>query len=294
MHAGLKPSAKCDYCDADFDTKHLICECPALNEQRQWVLGPLSTSLDSSTLSTASPHPPSCVWTLSPPVPNVSLRQVPRGLLDIFTDGSPDPPDIEHLTLSAWAVVMSGDCPDDNFHLVASGPVPGRWQNILLAETYALLVSLQLGASVTIHCDNSTVVHYFRKALRDPLDFKRWRNVPDKDLWIQILNWLVAGGPVRFGIVKVKSHRDITDDLNVPDAWTILGNATADQHAKAALHFFQNSQPPEWKQEIGHYRHQLAALPKVWEFLHLASEFVFQERRELHNRMSQLHPLPFL
>ena len=73
--------------------------------------------------------------------------------------------------------------------------------------------------------------------------------MPDKDLWIQILNRLVAAGPGLFSIVKVKSFQAITDALNVRDAWTMLGNAKADQHAKAALHLFQNSQPPEWKQE---------------------------------------------
>ena len=77
--------------------------------------------------------------------------------------------------------------------------------------------------------------------------------MPDKDLWVQIINWPVAAGPSRFHIVKVKSHGNITEADSVADARTILGNAKADQRAMAALHLFQDSQPPAWKQEIGHH-----------------------------------------
>ena len=49
VHAGFRPSAECDYCDADFDTKHLACDCPALHQLRQNLLGPLKGKQDSQS-----------------------------------------------------------------------------------------------------------------------------------------------------------------------------------------------------------------------------------------------------
>ena len=114
---------------------------------------------------------------------------------------------------------MVQECLDQSFQLMAVGPVPGIW-----AKTYALLSSLQLGVEATICCDNSTVVHCFRKAL-NLLHLATWRNAPDKDLWLQILNWLVAAGPSRFRVQKVKAHRVVSAASSALDAWTIVSNA---------------------------------------------------------------------
>ena len=152
VHAGLRTSAKCDHCKADCDTKHLICECPTLNQQKRWV--PEQQSRHIHVIHWHST--PACQYLVTDTSSTsavVHLSQVPT--VNIFTDVSADPANI----------AMVPDCPDQNFPLVASGPVPGIWQNILRAKTYALLVSLQLGTQATVHCDNSTVVHYFQKAL---------------------------------------------------------------------------------------------------------------------------------
>ena len=41
----------------------------------------------------------------------------------------------------------------------------------------------------------------------------------------------------------------------------------------------QLSQPPDWKLENNHYRNAFLALPSVWEFQHVASEFFVKERK---------------
>ena len=139
MHAGLRTGAKCDHCAARFDTKQFICECPALNQQKGRVLGSLTTSLDTSTLCAGIPHPPVNTWSLTPDFISAVVHLPQAFTVNIFTDGSADPPDIEHLTLSAWALAMALDCPDQNFQLVASGTGPSIWQNILRAKTYEWL-----------------------------------------------------------------------------------------------------------------------------------------------------------
>ena len=160
-----------------------------------------------------------------------SLELVPAA--DLFTDGSASPTDLPNVRLSAWSVVLAH--PGGSFSVLAHGPSPGPFHNILQAETYAVLVALRTTIRVHLFVDNSTVVNLLNRLLFSGFDPFQWVAGPDVDLWAAIAAEVISRPPQFIPITKVKSHSDPSLASDCYERWLIAGNAKADHWAKLAL-----------------------------------------------------------
>ena len=151
------------------------------------------------------------------------------------------------------------------FSLVCSGPLPGPMQNILRAETYALLQVLRQAVLCTVYCDNATVCQYFRDLLSEPFSLANWHTKADPDLWLEMSQLLFAMGPGLVWVQKVKAHLDVRHAQSDHEAWCILGNSQADAFAKKAQKTaLQARLALQHKHHINSCRQSLKHLPRIW------------------------------
>ena len=223
------------------------------------------------------------------PMVQPTISVTPQAAYHFFTDGSADPPDLKQATIAGWAVVQ-GIATTHNFSLVCSGPLPGPVQNILRAETYALLQILRQTVPCTVYCDNATVCQYFQDLLTEPFCLADWHTKADPDLWVEISQLLFAAGPHLARVQKVKAHLDVRQAQSDQEAWLILGNAQADAFAKKAQKSaLQARFTLQHKHHVMSCRASFKSIPRIWAYLQAVSEEVFTQRRR---RRQQAEPSP--
>ena len=287
VKAGLREDLNCELCGQTYSLEHLVTTCPALSHVRQehgvasWQHLPLPCL--ATGLPAVHPCPP-----IDLPEVQSGVIITPQNSYHFFTDGSADPPDLKQATTTGWAVVQ-GEPGTRNFSLVCSGPLPGPMQNILRAETYALLQVLRQAVPCTVYCDNATVCQYFRDLLSEPFSLANWHTKADPDLWLEMSQLLFAMGPGLVWVQKVKAHLDVRHAQSDHEAWCILGNSQADAFAKKAHKTaLQARLALQHKHHINSCRESLKHLPRIWAYLQALSEEVFASRRH----KQQTEPLP--
>ena len=187
---GLREDLNCELCGQAYSVRHLVTACPALSHIRQ-VHGVASLlHLPLTCLATGLPAVHPCP-PIDLPMVQPAISVTPQASYHFFTDGSADPPDLKQATIAGWAVVQ-GTATTHNFSMVCSGPLPGPVQNILRAETYALLQILRQTVPCTVYCDNATVCQYFQDLLTEPFCLADWHTKADPDLWVEISQLLFA------------------------------------------------------------------------------------------------------
>ena len=135
------------------------------------------------------------------PCPPIDLPQeqppaaaiTPCAMHHFFTDGSADPPDLKQDTVAGWAV--------------SSRPLPGPLQNILRAETFALLQILREAVPCKVYCENATVCRHYEELLLEPYSLANWHTKADPDLWVHISQLLFAVGPGLVQLENVQASR---------------------------------------------------------------------------------------
>ena len=111
----------------------------------------------------------------------------------------------QQLQAGLWCRVTSNTI----FSFVCSEPLPGPMQDILRAETYALLQVHCQAVPRTVHCDNATVCQNWQELLTEPFSLANWHTRADPGFWVGISQLLFANGPGLVRVQKVKAHLDV-------------------------------------------------------------------------------------
>eukprot|EP00438_Fugacium_kawagutii_P024523 Skav231374 [mRNA] locus=scaffold1586:776664:778895:+ [translate_table: standard] len=151
----------------------------------------------------------------------------------VFTDGSCDSPADEEEALASWAVVVADKGP------LSSGPLKGIQQNVLRAETTAVLNALLWIGPRTgefhLWIDNQLVVDHLRQLLQQTEHPDEWEH---SDLWHRVDRQLRVLF-VTVHVHKVASHVDEAESLDPCEDFAIRWNSLADLQSRLA----QGSRP---------------------------------------------------
>lgn len=234
---------QCKFCGAKDSLQHRHWECSHTKESREKI------GIDAKDIIQKYPN---CLtdrgWAIMPPdlvafrqalqsIPETSGTFLNEGelpeTLDVFTDGAGRERKLQHSRVVGWAWCFSASPWSDNFQVGAAGGVPGIWQTVVRAETYAVLsavkFSIRTGKDIRIWCDNQQVVNMFG-------DLQRGRTITcmdnDHDLW-GVIQVLLRTADNCVTIHKVFSHQPL--DMSDIDNWICRGNAAADRAADMAI-----------------------------------------------------------
>ena len=153
-----------------------------------------------------------------------------HGTQHIFTDGSFFPHDSPWLRLASWsAILASSQTP------LASGPVPGLFQQGDVAELWGILASLQWGTlhMVAIHIwsDSKFIVNNCNYLLSTRHVPPAWEN---QTLWNKIRDMIDTLEDALPAFSWVPAHTDQAQARDAFEEWKIHWNDVADQQAVRA------------------------------------------------------------
>eukprot|EP00435_Cladocopium_sp_Y103_P035590 s1286_g9.t1 len=254
-------SGKCEHCGEDDSRSHRFLECPIGSEVRVPYQSLIRTWTEELSLMPDFPvvtlHPDLEAMTLlnfhhAPPVWGSAILQIVADMhhqqhdVHWYTDGScmnPSSPNSRH---AAYAVVLDLCTSDEQRCLVAAchhsshsdvqtlqvacvARCQGE-QDILRAETSAILaIAEQIGYGI-IHSDSQTAIHNVQLALNATSCYE-FQSCEHVDLLYRL--WLLRGS-VSITLRKVKSHQHIDSIPDMLQKYFALGNTFADKVAQHA------------------------------------------------------------
>eukprot|EP00435_Cladocopium_sp_Y103_P041521 s66_g11.t1 len=249
----------CPHCQMPDSRFHRLVECPLGTEIRQNYQVKIDELLDAESLLLEYPvitihpnleavtlmqfHMPEAIWndTL---LQLVHQKQQRQETLHWFTDGSSMIPGHPNSCFSAYSVVLDLCHSDEERCLVADqfrfspDAVPSLQvactargqgeQDILRAETFAILAIAEKIGTGIIHSDSQTAIGNVRKALLadSPADFASCEHM---DLLFRI--WVIRHN-VSFQLDKVKSHQHIHTVSDPLLRYWAMGNHYVDRVAQ--------------------------------------------------------------
>ena len=151
----------------------------------------------------------------------------------IYTDGSCDDTRDPYTARAAWAAIYRAPHPDNAnpqaFSVLACGHCPGH-QTINRSELYAITIAVEhiaaypSDAQVTFVTDSQFVAD----VIQDINTGNIWNHPHKKARWDLIQRLIELWHPLRFILMKIRSHQDISQAQGEEEAWHIYGNSCAD------------------------------------------------------------------
>jgi ribonuclease HI len=173
------------------------------------------------------------------PIQNAEVN-LPKGTLDLFTDGACWGPRDALTRLATWGVVVATPHITSDFSPIDSGLLPGRYQSVTRAELYAaiqaLLFARRQQQPFRIWVDNQFVVRRLRSFLTN-VSIEINVNKPNHDLLQQLLEVVQHTKHLCQGVIKVYSHQAQNTATDPVERWAFCGNQVADE---LATHEFYN------------------------------------------------------
>ena len=264
-----KVSGNCELCGLPDTREHRLLECEALKEirtdweevcqtishrRREWVYLPVPRQHADGVLFRA--------WLQlirEPSTPEITIMV--DNHYRFFTDGGAIHPQIPSARVASWAVIQDVAPSHDirktsldfafgpephfpTFKTISLGLVPGD-QNVSRAELFAVLVVLRAvnnsapNATVEIVTDASYVCLVLRA-----IEKKTWQRIAHRIPNVDIMHEIdQLWDPLRFRILKVKSHVPFEQAMRYEELWKFVGNHCADFAATSVL----MSLPPDIK-----------------------------------------------